>query len=173
MTALQERPPARERARRAVRRHRLVVGCAIALLCGAGIGAAFVLGQVLTLKDALSQNTALATGGSLASAGYGDAETLLLVGDDQRSLTGEFKHYSRAVLPHSNEMLLVRIDPNQSYISMMSIPRELKVTIHQPGRRPITNRFNYAYTAGGIPLLVSTILQVLVVTVNHVSDLPF
>ena len=173
MTALQERPIARERARRALRRHRLVVGCLVALLCGAGIGAAFVLGQVLNLRDALSQNTALATGGTLISAGYGDPETLLLVGDDQRSLTGEFKHYSRAVLPHSNEMLLVRIDPNLPYISMMSIPRELKATIRPPGQRAITSRFNYAYTAGGIPLLVSTIHEVLGMSVNHVMVITF
>jgi polyisoprenyl-teichoic acid--peptidoglycan teichoic acid transferase len=173
MTALQERPPARERARRALRRHRLVVGCLIAVLCGAGIGAAFVLGQVLNLRDALSQNATLSTGGTLASAGYGDAETLLLVGDDQRSLTGAFKHYSRAVLPHSNEMLLVRIDPNQPYISMMSVPRELEATIRPPGKRPVTTRFNYAYTAGGIPLLVSTIHQVLGLSVNHVMVITF
>jgi LCP family protein required for cell wall assembly len=173
MTALQERPLARERARRALRRHRLVIGCLIALLCGGGIGAAFVLGEVLNLRDALSQNTALSTGGTLASSGYGDAETLLLVGDDQRSLTGEFKHYSRAVLPHSNEMLLVRIDPNLPYISMMSVPRELEATIRPPGRRPVTTRFNYAYTAGGIPLLVSTIHQVLGLSVNHVMVITF
>ena len=143
------------------------------MLCGAGIGAAFVLGQVLNLRDALSQNSAIATGGTLAHAGYGDAETLLLVGDDQRTLTGAFRYYSRAVLPHSNEMLLVRIDPNQPYISMMSIPRELEATIRPPGKRPVRTRFNYAYTAGGIPLLVSTIHRVLGLSVNHVMVITF
>lgn len=152
----------------------LILGCFVVLLCAAGATATFVLEQVHTLRDALRQNHALTLpSGSLAGAGWGDPQTLLLVGDDQRSLTGAFKYYSHAVLPHSNEMLLVRIDPNKPYISMMSIPREMMVTIEPRGRAPITTRFNYAYTAGGIPLLVSTIKRVLGVRVNHVMVVTF
>ena len=77
------------------------------------------------------------------------------------------------MLPHSNEMLLVRIDPSKPYISMMSVPREMMVTIDPPHQAPITTRFNYAYTAGGIPLLVSTIKRVLGVPVNHVMVVTF
>jgi len=133
-----------------------------------------VLEQVHTLRSYLSQNRALALkAGDLAGAGWGSPQTLLLVGDDQRTLTGEFKHYSHAVLPHSNEMLLVRIDPSKPYISMMSVPREMMVTIEPPRQAPITTRFNYAYTAGGIPLLVSTIKRVLGVPVNHVMVVTF
>ena len=71
-----------------------------------------MLEQVHTLRNDLRANHALQIGSdSLAGAGWGDPQTLLLVGDDQRTLTGAFKHYGHAVLPHSNEMLLVRIDP--------------------------------------------------------------
>ncbi len=144
------------------------------LLCSAGASATFVLEQVHTLRTDLSQNGALSLkSGDLAGAGWGDPETLLLVGDDQRTLTGAFKHYSHAVLPHSNEMLLVRIDPSKPYISMMSVPREMMVTIDPPHQAPITTRFNYAYTAGGIRLLVSTIKRVLGVAVNHVMVVTF
>ena len=125
-----------------------------------------MLGQVQTLREALSQNGALSLpSGELAPVAWGDPQTLLLVGDDQRALT---KYYSHAVLPHANEMLLVRIDPSKPYISLMSIPRELEVMIRPTNAAPITTRFNYAYTVGGIPLLVSTIKQVLGVSVNHV-----
>jgi LCP family protein required for cell wall assembly len=144
------------------------------LLCAAGASATFVLEQVHTLRNDLSQNHALHIGsGSLAGAGWGDPETLLLVGDDQRTLTGAFKDYSHAVLPHSNEMLLVRIDPSKPYISMMSVPREMMVTIEPPHQPATTTRFNYAYTAGGIGLLVSTIKRVLGVAVNHVMVVTF
>lgn len=143
-------------------------------MCSAGASATFVLEQVHTLRSDLSQNPALTLkSGDLAGAGWGDPETLLLVGDDQRTLTGAFKHYGHAVLPHSNEMLLVRIDPSKPYISMMSVPREMMVTIEPPHRAPMTTRFNYAYTAGGIPLLVSTIKRVLGVAVNHVMVVTF
>ncbi len=153
---------------------RLILGCLIVLACSAGATAAVVLGQVHGLRNALSQNGALKLpSGALAGAGWGDPQTLLLVGDDQRSLTGAFKDYGHAVLPHANEMLLVRIDPSKPYISMMSIPREMMVTIRPPHQAPITNRFNYAYTAGGIPLLVSTIKQVTGLAVNHVMVVTF
>ena len=147
----------------------MLLGCAIVVLCGAGIGAAFVLGQLSALQDALGQNPSLLVGtGVLAPSGYGDPETLLLVGNDQRNHTT-----TAPVLPHSNEMLLVRIDPGRPYISMMSIPRELEVRITPTGQAPITTRLNYAYTAGGIPLLVSTIRRVTGLSVNHVVVIDF
>ena len=153
---------------------RLVLGCAIVLFTSAVTSAVFVSGEVQNLRGALSQNPSLkVTPGSLAAAGWGGPQTLLLVGDDQRALTGDFKYYSHAVLPHSNEMLLVRFDPSKPWISMMSIPRELKVTIFPPHAPPVSTRFNYAYTAGGIPLLLSTIKRVLGVSVNHVAVITF
>ena len=136
-----------------------------------GAGATFVLGEVHTLRDALNLNSALSLpSGSLAPAGWGDPQTLLLVGDDQRALT---QYYHVAVPPHANEMILVRIDPSKPYISMMSIPRELEVTIDTPNQGPVTTRFNFAYTAGGIPLLVSTIKRTLGLSVNHVMVITF
>jgi LCP family protein required for cell wall assembly len=162
------------RVLRLLLRWRLLLGSLTVLLCSAGFGAAVVLDQVHTLRDALRQNAPLVLPSStLAPAGWGQPQTLLLVGDDQRKLTGEFKYYRHPVLPHANEMILVRIDPAKPYISMMSIPRELEVTIYPPRKPAVTTRFNYAYTAGGIPLLVSTIKQDLGLPVNHVMVVTF
>ena len=114
----------------------------------------FTLEEVHTLRDALNQNKALnISQGSLANAGWGDPQTLLLVGNDQRTHTT-----TTPVLPHSNEMLLVRLDPSKPWISMMSIPRELMVPIHAPFGL-VSTRLNAALTYGGIPLLVKTIKQ--------------
>ncbi len=133
-------------------------------------GGVLVWGQIIHLQSALSQNGALQiSSGALAPTGWGDPETLLLVGDDQRSLT---KYYHQAVPHLANEMLLVRLDPSKPYISMMSIPRELWVTIYPPGRAPYTNRINSAYTFG-IGTLVSTIHRVLGLRVNHVAVVTF
>jgi LCP family protein required for cell wall assembly len=161
-------PPIRRRRPSA---KRILLGALAVLALSAAAGAVLFLGQIITLRDALSQNPSLVVGEhSLATAGFGDPQTLLLVGDDQRALT---KYYHRAVLPHSNEMLLVRIDPSKPWISMLSIPRDLLVTIYPPKQAPITTRFNYAYTAGGIPLLLSTIKRYLGVSVNHVVVITF
>jgi LCP family protein required for cell wall assembly len=148
----------------------MLLGCVIVLLCSAGATAVAVLEEVHTLSQALSQNGSLTvSGGSLAAAAWGAPQTLLLVGDDQRSLT---QYYHRAVPHLANEMLLVRLDPSKPYISMMSIPRELWVTIHPPGRQPYTNRLNSAYTYG-IGTLVSTIKRVMGLPVNHVVVVTF
>jgi polyisoprenyl-teichoic acid--peptidoglycan teichoic acid transferase len=129
-----------------------------------------VLDEVHTLRDALGINGSLRLKpGALASAGWGAPQTLLLVGDDQRSLT---KYYHVAVPHLANEMLLVRLDPSKPYISMMSIPRELWVRIHPPGRLPYVNRINSAYTYG-IGTLVSTLKQDLGISVNHVVVITF
>ncbi len=130
----------------------------------------FVLEQVHTLRDALKQNGVLnVRSGTLASAGAGDPENLLLVGDDTRK---GFKYYRGFVPDLANEMLLVRIDPGKPYISMMSIPRELNVPITKPNGATYVGRFNSAYTFG-INTLVKTIKQVLGLSVNHVMVITF
>src|SRR5205814_4132276 len=122
------------------------------------------------LRDALSQNGALRVApGSLASGGWGDPQTMLLVGDDQRSLT---KYYHVAVPHLANEMLLVRLDPSKPYISMMSIPRELAVPIRRHNGAKYVGRLNSAYTYG-IPTLLSTIKRALGLRVNHVIVITF
>jgi LCP family protein required for cell wall assembly len=130
----------------------------------------FVLEEVHTLSSDLAQNGALKVApGTLATANAGEAQTLLLVGDDQRSLT----RYYHVAVPHlANEMLLVRIDPAKPYISMMSIPRELWVPIRTPGGGRFVNRINAAYTYG-IGTLVSTIKQDIGLSVNHVVVITF
>ena len=151
---------------------RILLGAVIVLLCAAGGSAVFVVEQVHTLRDDLKQNGILNVGsGQLASAGAGDPQTLLLVGNDTRSGAG-FKYYRGYVPNLANEMLLVRIDPSKPYISMMSIPRELNVPITRPNGSTYVGRINSAYTYG-IGTLVSTIKQVLGLSVNHVMVTTF
>jgi polyisoprenyl-teichoic acid--peptidoglycan teichoic acid transferase len=146
----------------------MVLGCLLAVALSAAATVVLIKGEIRTLTDALRINHPVTVApGVLASAGYGEAQTLLLVGNDQRNHTT-----TTPVLPHSNEMLLVRIDPSKPYISMMSIPRELMVTINCPNG-PVTTRLNYALTCGGFTTLVSTIHQLTGISVNHVVMIDF
>src|SRR5947209_17200611 len=149
---------------------RMLLGCLLVLLASAGGSAVFVLEQVHNLRDALNLNGTLKVApGNLASAGWGDPQTLLLVGDDQRSLT----RYYHVAVPHlANEMLLVRLDPSKPYISMMSIPRELKVPIVRPNGFAYVDRINSAYTSG-IPTVLKTIKRDLGLSINHVIVITF
>jgi LCP family protein required for cell wall assembly len=146
---------------------RIFLGAVIVLLCAAGGTAVFVTEQVHTLSDALKQNGYIKVKrGVLATAGFGQAETILLVGDDYRALT---KYYHVAVGHLANEMLLVRLDPSKPYISMMSIPRELQAQIYSgPGQAPVAyTRLNFAYHFG-INGLVTTIKRDFGLPINHV-----
>jgi len=151
---------------------RVALGGLGVVLISAAATAVLALNELDKVVEALGQNRAVKLAPTvLAPTSRGGPETLLLVGDDRRpppkSNPGGF------VLPHSNEMLLVRIDPSKPTISMMSIPRELQVAIHPPGAQPVVNRINAAYTIGGIQLMTETVKRVLGVSVNHVFVVTF
>ncbi len=147
---------------------RIVVGCLLVVVLSAATTIVLIKGEIKTLASDLRINHAVKVApGVLAPAGFGDTQTILLVGNDQRAHTT-----TTPVLPHSNEMLLVRIDPSKPYISMMSIPRELMVTIPCPSG-PVTSRLNYSLTCGGFTTLVSTIRALTGLSVNHVVMIDF
>jgi len=154
--------------RRRPRLRRLLLGCMLVVALSAGATVVLIKGEIRTLaKDLRFHKAIKVSSGALAPAGFGDPQTILLVGNDQRNHTT-----TAPVLPHSNEMLLVRIDPSKPWISMMSIPRELMVPIQTPGGA-VSTRLNAALTYGGIALLVSTIKQVTGLSINHVVVIDF
>ncbi len=152
---------------------RFLLAAAGIVLVSGGATAVVALNEVGRLVEALRQNKPIKVAPHvLAPTSRGAPETLLLVGNDERRHTT-----TTPVLPHSNEMLLVRIDPSQPTISMLSIPRELKVPIDKPDGEVDETRINAAYqfgwengggTAGGVNLMVKTIEEVLGITVNEV-----
>ncbi len=147
---------------------RLIVGGLIIIALSAAVTVVVIKDEIKTLATDLSFHKAIALSPqSLAPAGFGDPQTILLIGNDQRKHTT-----TTPVLPHSNEMLLVRIDPGKPWISMMSIPRELQVTL-QTANGPVTTRLNAALIYGGIPLLLSTIKQLTGLSINHVVEIDF
>ena len=149
---------------------RAILGCLIVLVLSAGVAALGVVEQVNGFLNDLRTNKALKVdSGVLAQSSFGQPETLLMVGDDTRSV---YKYYHAFVPNLANEMLLVRIDPSKPWISMMSIPRELWVNITEPNGATYTNRLNSAYTFGTTTLL-RTIKQVTGLSVNHVIATTF
>jgi LCP family protein required for cell wall assembly len=149
---------------------RFVLGAlAVVLLSGAGT-AAFALGEVSNIVAALHGSKRVHVSRKiLPVAASGKPQTLLLVGNDERAPPKSDPALG-PVPPHSNEMVLVRIDPGAPTISMMSIPRELQVTFTTPNGELVTNRINSAYTYGyeqgggtsaGVNLMVETIEKTL------------
>jgi LCP family protein required for cell wall assembly len=130
------------------------------------------LNEVHKVVEALGETKAVKVASKvLVPTSKGAPQTLLLVGNDQRPPPKDNPFGS--VLPHSNEMLLVRIDPGKPTISMLSIPRELQVTFTAPNGEVITNRINSAYTYGGVELMLKTIKKLFGISVNHVFVVTF
>jgi polyisoprenyl-teichoic acid--peptidoglycan teichoic acid transferase len=147
---------------------RIVLGCLLVIGLSAAATVVVIKGEISTLASDLSAHKAISlSSGSLAPAGFGDPQTILLIGNDQRAHTT-----TTPVLPHSNEMLLVRVDPSKPWISMMSIPRELQVAL-RTAHGPVTTRLNAALIYGGTPLLLSTIKQLTGLSINHVVEIDF
>lgn len=155
---------------------RFLIGALGVLAVSAAASAALAFNEVGKLVDALGQSHAVKVAPEmLAPSSRGAPETLLLVGNDERPPPKDDPS-AGPVLPHSNEMLLVRIDPSKPTISMLSIPRELWVPIHKPDGEVEYNRINSAYTfgylaggtAGGVKLMLKTIKELMGITVNHV-----
>ena len=103
-----------------------------------------------------------ATTATPSGRGAVTGQTILLIGSDHRATAA--KHDAR-----SDTMMLVRLSPRAKAVTVLSVPRDLKVTI--PGKG--TAKLNAAYAYGGVPLTVKTLHQVLGIGIDHVIDVDF
>lgn len=147
----------------------MLLGCLVVVAAVAATVATGTLLEVKFFTDALKQSPQLKLGNELASADAGGPQTLLLIGSDLRAKTA----IDASNPPHSDTMILVRLDPNEPNTTLLSIPRDLKVTIHPDHGRSTTQKINAAYTIGGPKLAVKTVKQVLGIKINHVIDINF
>jgi LCP family protein required for cell wall assembly len=143
---------------------------AIVLMSGAAV-AAFGLVQLDRVVDAFNR-----AGGSkfiklpdVTPAEAGKPQTLMLLGTDGR-LGADAGGGSR-----SDTIILARLDAKKPAITLMSIPRDLKVTI--PGFQ-LPDKINAAFANGGTALTLKTVKQLLSrpgepFKINHVVQVNF
>jgi LCP family protein required for cell wall assembly len=95
----------------------------------------------------------------------GGPQTILILGSDKRAgpevEEGEFGR--------SDTAMLLRLDPEKGLISVLSIPRDLKVEIPEFG----TEKFNAAYSYGGPRLTLKVVKELTGLHVNHVINVDF
>jgi polyisoprenyl-teichoic acid--peptidoglycan teichoic acid transferase len=89
----------------------------------------------------------------------GTMDILLLGSDHRANVPGS----------RSDSIMLVHIDPKRGFASMLSLPRDLLVSI--PGHGD--NKLNAAYSYGGAALAIRTIKQVTGVNINHYLQVDF
>lgn len=169
-TSWQDAPPAEPPVEAPPRRRRrrwplILLGLLLlAMLLGALWGALGYLAFRSGVKEAnarLDERARLALSpqrGSLLST----PANLLLIGLDSGSSRGRERGRSDA-------LLLVRTDPGEHRLALLSIPRDLRVEI--PGHGP--DKINVAYANGGAALAVETVENLTGLGVNHVVVVDF
>ncbi len=118
--------------------------------------------------------------GVVQSAYSGEPQTFLIIGSDRRA--GSKDAFDRNNPPHSDTLLLVRLDPETGQSSVLSVPRDLLVTITtKSGQTYYPRKVNAAYTIGsleggtdrGAELVAETIERLLHIKLNQVIDVTF
>jgi LCP family protein required for cell wall assembly len=143
---------------------RLLFGTLAVVVFTAAATAITLFNEVDRLAKAFRHNLP-GLGEDLAQAPPGKPQTLLLIGSDERVKTAR----DAGGGARSDTMILVRLDPARDAISLLSLPRDLKVRI--PGHG--VDKLNAAYAEGGPRLTLKTIKDFTGLTVNHVINVDF
>jgi LCP family protein required for cell wall assembly len=145
---------------------RFVLGALIVVLSSAAAVATAALLEVKTEAGIFFRNSSGIRGlqGALDGVDAGGPQTILILGSDRR-----FADIKAKTPVRSDTIILLRLDPSKGATAVMSLPRDLKVSI--PGHG--TDKINAAYAIGGPPLTVKTIRQLLHIPINHVINVNF
>ncbi len=124
--------------------------------------------QLNALQDLIPQTADLDANVQVDEPDPGRPQTIMLLGTDGR-LGADAGGGQR-----SDTILLARADPDNRAITLMSIPRDLRVSIPGYG----VDKINAAYSLGGTALTVKTVKQLLSTPgqpfkINHVLEVNF
>jgi polyisoprenyl-teichoic acid--peptidoglycan teichoic acid transferase len=144
---------------------RFTLASVLIIAVSATATAASVLIYLDSIAEALGHNHKLhdKLSRALADVHSGEPQTILILGSDHRANEGEEE------AGRSDTTMLVRLNPDKEMISVMSIPRDLKVEIPEYG----TEKFNAAYSYGGPKLTLQVVKELTGLKVNHVVNVDF
>jgi len=104
---------------------------------------------------------------SLEIALPGEPATALVLGYDHRADEG------KNTPSRSDTLMLLRADPGEKTISLLSFPRDLNVPIDCPGRTPFTAKINAAYATCGPTGSLRTIRDLTGLPINYIITVNF
>jgi LCP family protein required for cell wall assembly len=143
---------------------RFLLASAVIVAATAGATATSILLYVDSIAKALSHNNVLQSKVHrfLAQTEGGEPENILILGSDKRASEPEDPG-------RSDTTILLRLDPDQNAIALMSIPRDLKVDIPGYG----TEKFNAAFSYGGPKLTLRVVKELTGLPINHVVNVDY
>jgi LCP family protein required for cell wall assembly len=158
-----------------------IAGVAILLLSGVATATLALTKLNHIAKEVFPKGSQIHIAKGVVETAYsGEPQTFMILGSDRRA--GSKDAYDRNDPPHSDTLLLVHLDPNYGQISVLSVPRDLLVTITtKRGQVYSPSKINAAYTIGsgeggtdrGVELTAFTIEHLLHIKLNGVIDVSF
>ena len=145
---------------------RFLIGAALVVFASASATAIAAFHEVDKVVNALKSNPRLRLGRELAPSSPGKPQTLMLLGSDKRPKNSGDPAAAGA---RSDTIMLVRLDPSKKAIALLSLPRDLRVTI--PGHG--LDKLNAAYDIGGPRLTLKTVKELTGLRINHVVNVDF
>ena len=97
----------------------------------------------------------------------GQPAVALMIGYDRRAADG------KNAPSRSDTLMLVRADPGEQTISMLSFPRDLRVEVRCPGRAPYVDKINAAYAACGPKGALATVGALTGLPINYIITINF
>ena len=140
----------------------ILLAVLVAALAAPGLALGWANGTLSTVGQATPGKNAVVTKTKkeLRPELPGTAMNILLMGSD---------HAGPGDPGRSDSQILVRLDPQAKSISMLSVPRDLRVDIAGVGY----NKMNAAFTYGGPALTVKTFSQVTGLPIQHFVQVDF
>ena len=96
------------------------------------------------------------------STTFDEPFTVLLLGSDARADDPDMG-------ARTDTIIVVRVDPTENIVSMMSIPRDTMIEIDGAG----TQKFNAAYTYGGASGTIAAVKKLTGVDIDHYAEINF
>jgi polyisoprenyl-teichoic acid--peptidoglycan teichoic acid transferase len=143
---------------------RFTLGSAVIVSVMAAATATSILLYVGSIADALSHNDVLRNKVDrfLANTNGGEPQNILILGSDKRASEPEDPG-------RSDTTILLRLDPDNDAIALMSIPRDLRVEIPGVG----TEKFSAAFAYGGPKLTLRVVKELTGLPINHVVNVDY
>ena len=137
----------------------------VVIVCAtAAATAASILLYVGDIANALSHNDVLKNKVQrvLATTESGEPQNILILGSDKRASEEEDPG-------RSDTAILLRLDPDNDAIALMSVPRDLKVEIPGYG----TDKFSSAFAYGGPKLTLQVVKEITGLRINHIVNVDY
>jgi LCP family protein required for cell wall assembly len=140
---------------------------AVLIIGAAAGGAAYLKGHQFVAAISPHTKADIAAAKRLDLADPSQPTIALVIGTDRR------KGFQAELTGRSDTLILVRADPVNQSLSLLSFPRDLRVTVRCPGHADVTERINYAYSECGAAGSVETVRALTGLPINYFVTVNF